>query len=415
MTKANTMQAMDKIQAQTQAQDQAQHLNGNEAQEERSAQLQEAACNIPGKVAQKETEPRPEQQNRKSPSVQPEKAGAGQPNKTEQTPEGACEETTGEATKQKMRTKAGKRTLMAFVEEIYLPHIRLRKRSWSVDARLARRFIYPSFGSRELGKIRAIEVEKWLDRLTCKLAPSSCNRVLAVFKTICSFAVRLGLVPQSATPCSGVFSLKLQAPRERYLSPDEAGKLMSTLEKSERQEAQALRLLLLTGARKNEILKARWENVHLDLHMISVPISKSGKTRHIFLSDAARDILAGLKSRGKSPWVFPGRTPRKPISDIFAYWKEVRDELNLADVRIHDLRHTFASFLVNAGHTLYEAQKMLGHADPRTTMRYAHLGQNALVTAAETVSKLLGSGAQAQAQAQTQAQTQAQAPTEALA
>ena len=321
-------------------------------------------------MAQKETEPRPEQQNRKSPSVQPEKAGAGQPNKTEQTPEGACEETTGEATKQKMRTKAGKRTLMAFVEEIYLPHIRLRKRSWSVDARLARRFIYPSFGSRELGKIRAIEVEKWLDRLTCKLAPSSCNRVLAVFKTICSFAVRLGLVPQSATPCSGVFSLKLQAPKERYLSPDEAGKLMSTLEKSERQEAQALRLLLLTGARKNEILKARWENVHLDLHMISVPISKSGK----------------------------------PISDIFAYWKEVRDELNLADVRIHDLRHTFASFLVNAGHTLYEAQKMLGHADPRTTMRYAHLGQDALVTAAETVSKLLKSGTQAQTPSPTEAQ-----------
>ena len=335
MTKAHDTQA-----AMDQTQNQAQHLNT--APEERLAHLQDAADNMP-----KEVESQPTPQNEEAWPEQPEEPG--------------------ENAKYRRRTKSGKRTLMAFVEDIYLPHMRLRKRSWTVDARLASRFIYPTFGNREIRNIRAIEVERWLDRLTNKLAPSSCNRVLAVFKTI------------------------------------EAVRLMTILEQSERQEAQALRLLLLTGARKSEILKARWENVHLDLHMISVPISKSGKTRYIFLSDAARDILAGLKSRGKSPWLFPGRSSRKPISDIFAYWKEVRDELNLADVRIHDLRHTFASFLVNAGHTLYEAQKMLGHADPRTTMRYAHLGQDALVTAAETVSKLLESGTQAQTQSPTEA------------
>ena len=352
------------------------------AQEESKSLLQEASASMPEETL-RETEPNP--------------------NAQKDQPEEAAAKTLPPETGQKRRTKAAKKTLRAFVEDIYLPHMRLRKRSWTVDARLASRFIYPTFGNREIRNIRAIEVERWLDRLTNKLAPSSCNRVLAVFKTICSLAVRQGIVPASASPCSGVFSLKLQTPRERYLSPDEAVRLMTILEQSERQEAQALRLLLLTGARKSEILKARWENVHLDLHMISVPISKSGKTRYIFLSDAARDILTGLKSRGKSPWLFPGRSSRKPISDIFAYWKEVREELNLADVRIHDLRHTFASFLVNAGHTLYEAQKMLGHADPRTTMRYAHLGQDALVTAAETVSKLLGSGTQAQTQAPTEA------------
>lgn len=372
MTKAHDTQA-----AMDQTQNQAQHLNTTP--EERLAHLQDAADNMPKEVASQ-------------PTPQNEEAWPEQP------------EEPGENAKYRRRTKSGKRTLMAFVEDIYLPHMRLRKRSWTVDARLASRFIYPTFGNREIRNIRSIEVERWLDRLTNKLAPSSCNRVLAVFKTICSLAVRQGIVPASASPCSGVFSLKLQTPRERYLSPDEAVRLMTILEQSERQEAQALRLLLLTGARKSEILKARWENVHLDLHMISVPISKSGKTRYIFLSDAARDILAGLKSRGKSPWLFPGRSSRKPISDIFAYWKEVRDKLNLADVRIHDLRHTFASFLVNAGHTLYEAQKMLGHADPRTTMRYAHLGQDALVTAAETVSKLLKSGTQAQTPSPTEAQ-----------
>ena len=395
MTQTRDTQAMDQTQAHAQLQPQSpiRLLDENMAQEESKSLLQEASASMPEETLRETDDPSPD-------------SGPGdQQDLPEEAAAGPLPQKTGKPG-QKRRTKAAKKTLRAFVEDIYLPHMRLRKRSWTVDARLASRFIYPTFGNREIRNIRAIEVERWLDRLTNKLAPSSCNRVLAVFKTICSLAVRQGIVPASASPCSGVFSLKLQTPRERYLSPDEAVRLMTILEQSERQEAQALRLLLLTGARKSEILKARWENVHLDLHMISVPISKSGKTRYIFLSDAARDILAGLKSRGKSPWLFPGRSSRKPISDIFAYWKEVREELNLADVRIHDLRHTFASFLVNAGHTLYEAQKMLGHADPRTTMRYAHLGQDALVTAAETVSKLLESG--------TQAQTQAQAPTEAL-
>ena len=391
MTQTRDTQAMDQTQANAQLQPQSpiRLWDENMAQEESKSLLQEASASMPEETLRETDEPSPD-------------SGPGdQQDLPEEAAAGPLPQKTGKPG-QKRRTKAAKKTLRAFVEDIYLPHMRLRKRSWTVDARLASRFIYPTFGNREIRNIRAIEVERWLDRLTNKLAPSSCNRILAVFKTICSLAVRQGIVPASASPCSGVFSLKLQTPRERYLSPDEAVRLMTILEQSERQEAQALRLLLLTGARKSEILKARWENVHLDLHMISVPISKSGKTRYIFLSDAARDILAGLKSRGKSPWLFPGRSPRKPISDIFAYWKEVRDELNLADVRIHDLRHTFASFLVNAGHTLYEAQKMLGHADPRTTMRYAHLGQDALVTAAETVSKLLESGTQAQTQSPTE-------------
>ena len=86
---------------------------------------------------------------------------------------------------------------------------------------------------------------------------------------------------------------------------------------------------------------------------------------------------------------FPGHAPGKPLSDIYIFWNRLRNALGLTDVRIHDLRHTFASFLVNAGHSLYEVQKLLGHSDPRTTMRYAHLGQAALLAAAETVGVFL--------------------------
>lgn len=277
--------------------------------------------------------------------------------------------------------------LDAFVSNIYLPHIRLRKRSWRVDERIARQYLSPTFGARELADIQSHEVEDWLHGLSSSgLAPSTCNRILAAFKTICSLAAMRGLLPAGQSPCAGVSSFKIHPQRERYLTRDEAQRLMRALEKSKRPEALAIRLLLLTGARKSEILKSRWENVRTDLRLLIVPLSKSGKPRHIFLSDAALEVLRDMPRTPGNPWLFPGHAPGKPLSDCYLFWNKLRRELGLADVRIHDLRHTFASFLVNAGHSLYEAQKMLGHGDPRTTMRYAHLGQASLLAAAETVS-----------------------------
>ena len=277
--------------------------------------------------------------------------------------------------------------LDAFVTNIYLPHVKLRKRSWRVDERIARQHLSPSFGARKLADIQRHEVEDWLHGLSEKgLAPATCNRILAVFKTICSLAVLRGFLPAGQSPCAGVSPFKIHTQRERYLTQDEAQRLMRALEKSDRPEAFAIRLLLLTGARKSEILKARWEYVRRDLRLLIVPLSKSGKPRHIPLSDAALEVLCAMSRSPGNSWLFPGHAPGKPLSDLYLFWNKLRRELGLADVRIHDLRHTFASFLVNAGHSLYEVQKLLGHGDPRTTMRYAHLGQASLLAAAETVS-----------------------------
>ena len=280
--------------------------------------------------------------------------------------------------------------LDGFVSSVYLPYIRLRKRSWRVDERIARQHLSPVFGARELADIQRHEVEDWLHGLSSGgLAPATCNRILAVFKTICSLAVMRGLLPTGQSPCAGVSPFKIHAQRERYLSRDEAQRLMRALEKSGHPEAFALRLLLLTGARKSEILKARWEHVRLDLRLLVVPLSKSGKPRHIPLSDEAIAVIRSIPRQQGLPWLFPGHAPGKPLSALYLFWNRIRRELGLADVRIHDLRHTFASFLVNAGHSLYEVQKLLGHGDPRTTMRYAHLGQASLVAAAQTVSAYL--------------------------
>lgn len=277
-------------------------------------------------------------------------------------------------------------TLDAFVSRVYLPHARLRKRSWRVDERIARKHLSPAFGRRLVSRITRCEVEDWLQGLLQRgFAPASCNRFLAVFKIICVFAERHGFLPPGRSPCRGVRSFRVHAQRERHLSRDEAGRLMDALEKSGRPEALAIRLLLLTGARKNEVLRARWENVDLENRLLTVPLSKSGKARHIVLSDAAVAVIKAIDRRVESPWLFPGHAEGKPLSDLYLFWDRLRRELGLTDVRIHDLRHTFASVLVNAGHSLYEVQKMLGHADARTTMRYAHLEQASLLAAAEAV------------------------------
>lgn len=280
--------------------------------------------------------------------------------------------------------------LDAFLSHVYLPHIQLRKRSWRVDERIARQHLSPIFGDRKLADISCREVEKWMRDLSARgLAPATCNRILAVFKSICSLAGNHGHLPAGQSPCGGVLPFKIHTLRERYLTPAEARRLMRELERSSRPEAAALRLLLLTGARKSEILQARWENVRLDLRLLIVPLSKSGKPRHIPLSDEARKIIRTIPHRADCPWLFPGHAQGGPLTDIYVFWNGLRRKLRLTDVRIHDLRHTFASFLVNAGHSLYEVQKLLGHSDPRTTMRYAHLGQASLVAAAETVSGFL--------------------------
>ncbi|MBD5627669.1 MAG: site-specific integrase [Desulfovibrio sp.] len=279
-------------------------------------------------------------------------------------------------------------TFDAFVAHVYLPHIKVRKRSWHTDSRIILRHLSPVFGGRPMVSIRQQHIEEWLRGLLDDgFAPTSCNRFLAVLKTICSVAEARGCLAPGSSPCRGIPAFRTSPRLERYLSRSEAEYLMRALKKSPELHARALRLLLLTGARKSEILKARWENVDLDRRILVVPLSKSGKTRHITLSEAAVSIIRSLP-KGESPWLFPGQAKDKPLSDLYVFWDRLRRELGLTGVRIHDLRHTFASFLVNTGHPLYEVQKMLGHADPRTTMRYAHLEQATLQAAAEAVSKI---------------------------
>ena len=142
--------------------------------------------------------------------------------------------------------------------------------------------------------------------------------------------------------------------------------------------------LLFTGARKREALDARWNYIDMEAGLWTIPLSKSGKPRHIPLSTQAVAVLlrakaaAGLMISDPCPWVFPNPLTGKPYTSIFQPWDLCRRSVGLAEVRIHDLRHSFASALVNRGMTLFDVKEALGHSNIATTQRYAHLSPERL-------------------------------------
>lgn len=148
--------------------------------------------------------------------------------------------------------------------------------------------------------------------------------------------------------------------------------------------------MILTGARKREVLDAQWGDFDLERRQWRIPTTKSGRPRHVPLSDGVLQLLAAVPHDASHPWVFANPETKKPYVSIFASWNTARTRAGLADVRIHDLRHSFASFLVNAGRSLYEVQKILGHTQVKTTQRYAHLAQETLVDACNSVVNSLG-------------------------
>lgn len=278
-----------------------------------------------------------------------------------------------------------------FVANRYLPYARMKKRSWKLDKRLIEQYLYPRFHSVPMHMVDATDILSWQENMLKKgLSHSSCNRVYALLKSLFNCAIRWEILPEGKNPCRNVPALAEGPSRERYLSESDARKVLHELDLWPNPvTSAAIKMLLLTGARRNEVLVAQWDHVDFTLRLLRVPLSKSGKTRYIPLSREALGVLDSLPRNGK--WIFPGDPGgRRHISSLFYAWNTIRSRLGLHDIRLHDLRHTFASFLINTGHSLYEVQKILGHHDPRITMRYAHLDTATMIQAVDDVGSRLG-------------------------
>ena len=283
-------------------------------------------------------------------------------------------------------------TFGEFVSERYLPYAMARKRSWKKDEILLRLHLLPAFGKFRLNRITRSDVVAMHHATKEKgYAAGTCNQILILAKLVFNCALRWDFLLTKGNPCAGVKPFEDNGARERYLTEEEVGRLFDELDRHPKvQVAQVIRLLLFTGARMREILDAKWEHIDFNRRILTVPLSKSGKPRYIPLSDAAMEILQSLPRDPEIPWVFYSQKTKRPLWSVFYTWRAIRTKLGLGDVRLHDLRHSFASFLVSSGRSLYEVQKLLGHHDPKMTMRYAHLSPGALIDAANIVGNLVG-------------------------
>jgi integrase len=204
-----------------------------------------------------------------------------------------------------------------------------------------------------------------------------------------SMAEQWGWRPANSNPCHKVIRYK-ENKNERFLSSAEIARLGDVLnaidhERREHPSATAaIRMLLLTGARLSEIIWLQWQHVDIERHLLHLPDSKTGK-RPIYLNAAAIGILERQIRNPDTPFVFASDTPGRPIQNIQNVWQRVRAQAGLTDVRLHDLRHSFASMAAARGASLPIIGRMLGHATPLTTQRYAHLVQDPVRDATEVV------------------------------
>jgi integrase len=274
-----------------------------------------------------------------------------------------------------------------FAEHEYIPHATANKRTYKNDIAKLRDYILPVLGEFRLSEVYTRDIQMLLGALKGKLSPATINRIHALLSVFFNLAVSWKKIERS--PCDGLKKLKENNKRERFLSPDEVRSILTVATRDINFYASnAIRFLMLTGLRREEVLQSRHEHLDLEKASLYLPHTKSGRSRHVVLNDAAFDVIKNLP-KTQSPWIFPGKDPMKPLNNPTKAWHRILKAAGVDQCRLHDCRHTFASLLVNEGASLYQVQQLLGHASSVTTQRYAHLASSTLRNTSQLVSNLI--------------------------
>jgi integrase len=270
--------------------------------------------------------------------------------------------------------------------------------------------VLPVWGNREVTEITRWDVEKLLNKVAegrarpSKARPNNrarklqgprptpirANRVGEVLRKMFTLAIGWGWCEEN--PAMG-FRRRVENARERFLGPEEIRRLACVLDAARDQRAAGIiRMCMLTGARVGEVRAARFEHFNLDYGSWSKPAATT-KQRRIHRIPISDDVAAIVRQRRLAvpsgcPWLFPGDVPGQPVREIRRFWSMVQKEAGLPDVRIHDLRHTFASLLVSGGASLEMIGRLLGHTQMQTTQRYAHLMDSPLRAGVDAVAQI---------------------------
>ena len=272
-----------------------------------------------------------------------------------------------------------------FLEE-YVP-VHCKPSTREEYSRSVRLFVDPVIGELRVPEVQRKDIAALHHGLRDK--PYQANRTLGVLSKMFSLAEVWGWRPDGSNPCRHVKRYK-EHKRERFLSPEETerlGQVLRDVEEEMPSAVAAFRLLLLTGCRMSEIRDLRWEYVKDDC--IELPDAKTGG-RVVPLGPEARAVLSAIPRDEDNPWVIAGRLPGSHLTDLQRPWRRIRKQAGLEGVRIHDLRHSFASRALALGESLTMIGKLLGHTQVQTTARYAHLARDSIQTAAARITGSIG-------------------------
>ncbi|MGD9726415.1 MAG: tyrosine-type recombinase/integrase [Hyphomicrobiaceae bacterium] len=255
---------------------------------------------------------------------------------------------------------------------------KLKASTRDVYGSMMRTHLNPRLGKLEISRIGVVDVSK--AHASWSATPRGANHALSLLSKVLNWAENQGWREEGSNPCRKVKRYK-ETKRERYLSGAELARLGQALERAEEDQTAnpyivaAIRLLILTGARLSEILTLRWEYVDLERRRLRLPDSKTG-AKAIVLNRAAMEVLQRLDRIDGNPWVLPGHVRGSHLVNLQKPWRSLRTAAGFDDVRLHDLRHSYASVAVEAGGSLPVIGNLLGHRNAQTTARYAHVAND---------------------------------------
>lgn len=277
-------------------------------------------------------------------------------------------------------------SLNALADRYLAQHAERKKKASSArdDHRMLVNHIRPRLGTKPVPAITRADIHDLHHAMGN--TPFAANRVLALLSKMFNLAEKWGLMPEGQNPCRHVERFR-ESRRERFLRPEELQRLAAVLDQLESENelnaVLAIRLLVLTGARLNEILRLRWDEVLLDQTQLRLEDSKTGR-KTIFLTPQAVTLLRAHPKLPGNPFVIQGRNEGSHLVNLEKPWRRIRVQAGLEGVRLHDLRHTFASVGLSRGLSLPVIGVLLGHRSVATTQRYAHLANDAAQLAAQT-------------------------------
>ncbi|MCF8509983.1 MAG: tyrosine-type recombinase/integrase [Rhodobacteraceae bacterium] len=290
-------------------------------------------------------------------------------------------------------------TLSEFFDTHYYPHAESTRKKPKVVLQTFDKHMREFLGKFRFPEIDNALLDSWVrDQVKKKYQTSTINKHIFLVNRLLNLARRWNYIDQNTFENLQIKRLPLGDFKQRFLGVDEIAAVLKSAERDQHPFMYfILKLLILTGARSGEARLARWRDIDLQTRIWTVPVSKNGRARRIVLSGAAVELLQSMRPRNElfnistkqDDYVFQNPRFRKPYNCFFSSWERIRQDAGLPKVRIHDLRHTYASMLINKGASLYEVQKLLGHFHISMTERYAHLLPNTLAERVEIVAGLV--------------------------